>query len=77
VRGAERRVAGIDRDFVNGVAAQVLAMMTASLVATYLELTPMDQQFWLMLGVVAAMAPVMKPGPPVAGEAARALGQAG
>ena len=73
IRSVERRSIGIDRDFVNGVAAQVLAAMTASLVATYLELVPMDQLFWLMIGIVAVIAPEPAPGPPIAGEAARAL----
>ena len=37
-RESERRVSGIDQDFVAGVAAQLLAIMVGSLVATYLEL---------------------------------------
>lgn len=73
-RGLERRTTGIDRDFVNGAVAQLLAIMIAGLVATYLELTPMDQLFWLMIGVLATIAPEPARGPAVAGEAARALG---
>ncbi len=73
-RDTERRSTGPDRDFVNGVVAQLLAVMTAGLVATYLELAPMDQLFWLMIGLVATIAPEPASGPPVAGEAARALG---
>lgn len=71
-RFVERRSSGIDRDFVNGAAAQLLAVFTASLVATYLELTPMDQLFWLMAGVVATIAPVLTDSAPDVGEAARA-----
>ena len=71
-RFVERRSSGIDRDFVNGAAAQLLAVFTASLVATYLELTPMDQLFWLMAGVVATIAPLLADSAPDVGEAARA-----
>jgi len=71
-REVERRSDGIDRDFVNGVAAQLLAIMTAALVATYFALSPMDQLFWMMLGVVATIAPVAAQGAPDVGEAARA-----
>ncbi len=71
-RFVERRSNGIDRDFVNGAAAQLLAVFTASLVATYLELTPMDQLFWLMAGVVATIAPTLTDRAPDVGEAARA-----
>ncbi len=53
-------------------AAQLLAIMTASLVATYLELAPMDQLFWLMLGIIATIAPERAQGAPDVGEAARA-----
>ncbi len=75
-RAAERRSHGIDRDFINGVTAQLLAIMTAAIVATYFELSPMDPLFWLMISIVATMAPEIAPGAPVAGEAARALGHA-
>ena len=71
-RFVERRSNGIDRDFVNGAAAQLLAVFTASLVATYLELTPMDQLFWLMAGIVATIAPILADPAPDVGEAARA-----
>ena len=66
-RNVERKVSGIDRDFVAGVSAQWLAIMSASLVATYLELVPMDQLFWLMIAIVATMAPVFEPGPAIGG----------
>ncbi len=71
-RAVERRCEGIDRDFVNGAAAQLLAVFTGSLVATYLELAPMDQIFWLMAGVIATMAPEPAEVAPEVGEAARA-----
>ncbi|MGZ4755035.1 MAG: O-antigen ligase family protein [Acidimicrobiia bacterium] len=68
-RVVERRVEGIDRDFVAGVSAQWLAIMASSLVATYLELVPMDQLFWLMIAIVATMAPDFEPGPAIGGDA--------
>ncbi len=71
-RATERRCEGIDRDFVIGATAQLLAIMTAGLVSTYFELTPMDQLFWLMLGAVATIAPIPARGAPDVGEAARA-----
>jgi O-antigen ligase len=64
-RWVERRVEGIDKDFVSGVSAQWIAIMASCLVATYLELVPMDQMFWLMMGIVATMAPVFEPGPAI------------
>lgn len=75
-REAERRSQGIDCDFISGVTAQLLAIMTAAIVATYFELSPMDPLFWLMISIVATMAPESAPGAPMAGEAARALGHA-
>jgi hypothetical protein len=66
-RAAERRCQGIDVDFVAGVSAQWLAIITSSLVATYLELVPMDQLFWIMIGIVATMAPRLAEGPAVHG----------
>ncbi|MEP6625217.1 MAG: O-antigen ligase family protein [Acidimicrobiia bacterium] len=71
-RATERRCVGIDRDFVVGATAQLLALMVGGLVTTYFELTPMDQLFWLMLGAVATIAPVPTPAAPNVGEAARA-----
>jgi hypothetical protein len=65
MRSVERRCSGIDQDFVSGASAQLLAIMIASLVATYLELVPMDQIFWMMIGIVATMAPELAPGPAV------------
>ena len=75
-RAVERRVSGIDQDFVAGVSAQFLAIMAASLVATYLELVPMDQLFWLMIAIVATMAPEFEPGPAIGGETGAASSQA-
>jgi O-antigen ligase len=65
IRGTERMSTGIDRDFLSGAAAQLLAMAAASLVATYLELVPMDQLFWLMAAIVATMTPQHAPEPAV------------
>jgi O-antigen ligase len=65
MRSVERRCTGIDQDFVSGASAQLLAIMIASFVATYLELVPMDQIFWMMIGIVATMAPELAPGPAV------------
>src|SRR4051794_596148 len=64
-RKVERRCEGIDRDFVAGVSAQWLAIIAASLVATYLELVPMDQLFWIMIMAVAMIAPDQQAGPAV------------
>ena len=74
-RKVERRCTGIDRDFVAGVSAQWLAIMAASLVATYLELVPMDQLFWLMIAIVATMAPEFEAGPAVHGAADELAGR--
>ncbi len=64
-RSVSRKVSGIDVDFVSGVAAELLAIMVGALVATYLELSPMDQLFWVMIAIVATMAPQIAPGPAV------------
>jgi putative inorganic carbon (hco3(-)) transporter len=64
-RKAERRVEGIDKDFISGVTAQLLAIMISALVATYLELAPMDQLFWVMITVVATMAAQVEPEQPL------------
>ena len=52
---------------MTGAAAQLLAIMVGALVATYLELSPMDQLFWVMIAIVATMAPETEPGPAVHG----------
>ena len=66
-RSVERRVSGIDVDFVAGCTAQLVALAAGSLVATYLELVPMDQLFYMMAAIVATMAPEFGPGPAVHG----------
>ncbi len=66
-RSVERRVSGIDVDFVVGCTAQLLALAAGSLVATYLELVPMDQLFYMMAAIVATMAPDFEPGPAIRG----------
>jgi putative inorganic carbon (HCO3(-)) transporter len=53
-RSAASRLGGRDGAFAGGVAATVVAVAVASLVATYLEIFPMDVYFWLFAGVVAA-----------------------
>ena len=65
IRRTEKRVSGIDQDFVAGCTAQMLGIMTSALVATYFELVPMDQLFWVMVAIVATMAPDLKAGAPV------------
>lgn len=45
-----------DRAFASGLSAVVLASATASVVATYFEIFPMDLLFWLLAGTGAAMA---------------------
>jgi hypothetical protein len=57
MRRTERRSTGIDRDFLSGATAQLLAIAAASFVATYLELVPMDQLFWVMIAIAATMEP--------------------
>lgn len=61
IRRTEKRVTGIDQDFVAGATAQMLGIMTAALVATYFELVPMDQLFWVTVAIVATMAPDLVP----------------
>ncbi|MGZ4677491.1 MAG: O-antigen ligase family protein [Acidimicrobiia bacterium] len=65
VRATERKVTGIDRDFLSGVGAQIVAVMVSCLVSTYLELVPMDQLFWVVIATAATMAPDMRSGPAV------------
>ena len=65
MRRTERRSTGIDRDFLSGAAAQLLAIAMASLVATYLELVPMDQLFWVMAAIAATMEPQTEATPAV------------
>jgi hypothetical protein len=65
IRRTERSATGIDRDFLSGAGAQLLAIAMASLVATYLELVPMDQLFWVMIAVAATMEPATPMLPPV------------
>jgi len=57
MRATERKSTGIDRDFLSGATAQLLAIAAASFVATYLELVPMDQLFWVMIAIAATMEP--------------------
>lgn len=50
--GAARVLRGRDGALALGVSASVVAAAAASLVATYLEIFPLDVHFWLLLGVV-------------------------
>ncbi len=47
---------GRDGALALGVSASIIAAMTASLVATYFEIFPLDVYFWLLLGVVGCSA---------------------
>jgi putative inorganic carbon (HCO3(-)) transporter len=47
------RIRGPDGALALGVAASVVGVAAASLVSTYLEISPMDLMFWLLLSVVA------------------------
>ncbi len=49
---ASRSLPGRDGALALGVSASVVAAAVASLVATYLEIFPLDVYFWLLLGVV-------------------------
>lgn len=49
---AARILTGRDAALALGVSASVVAAAVASLVATYLEIFPLDVYFWLLLGVV-------------------------
>lgn len=56
-RAVATRVEGPDAALALGVAASVIAVAAGSVVATYLEIFPMDLYFWLMLAVVARCDP--------------------
>ncbi len=56
-RQAASALRGRDADLALGVSAMTLAVAGASVVATYLEIFPMDVYFWLLLSVVATCGP--------------------
>lgn len=56
-RSVAIRVGGPDGATALGVAASLVAVAAASMVATYLEIFPMDLYFWLLLAVVARCDP--------------------
>ncbi|GAA5141883.1 hypothetical protein GCM10023340_04380 [Nocardioides marinquilinus] len=56
VRTASAHV-GVDRALAEGVAACLIAAGAGSLVATYLEIFPLDLYFWLLLGVLLCLDP--------------------
>ena len=64
MRRASLGLPGRDGATAAGVSAMVVAAATASLVATYFELFPMDLFFWLLVGVVSATAAVEQPDAP-------------
>ncbi len=66
-RKLERRVEGRDRDLVVGFGGFLVAVLLASLVSTFFEIAPMDVYFWMLLGVVATLAPRTRRGPAVGG----------
>jgi hypothetical protein len=51
-----RRLPGRDGALALGVSASVASVAASSLVATYLEIFPLDLYFWLLLGAVACAA---------------------
>lgn len=53
VRDRARRLSGTDGALAWGVAASIVAAGVASMVATYLEIFPLDLLFWVLLSVVA------------------------
>ena len=59
-RRVEARVEGHDRDLVVAFGAFLLAAMVVSLVSTFFEIAPMDGYFWMLVGVVATIAPALK-----------------
>jgi hypothetical protein len=56
LRRAERVLAGRDAALAAGTTAHVVAACVAMLVATYLEIFPMDAYTWLLVGVVVTCA---------------------
>ncbi len=52
----ERLGRDVDARFVMSFTAQMLAILAAATVSTYFEMIPMQSLFWLMVGVVAAVA---------------------
>lgn len=56
-RDVERRSVDPERHMAAGFCALLLAIMVSSTVATYFEMVPAIQLFWVMTGLVATMAP--------------------
>ena len=52
---AARRTTGDDQALAMGIAASVFGAAAASLVATYLEIFPLDFYFWLLVGVLLSL----------------------
>jgi hypothetical protein len=53
----ERRALREDRALAAGIGGVVVGSAAAMLVATYLEIFPIDLHFWLLLGVLPSLAP--------------------
>jgi len=66
-RDVERRTVDPDRHLAAGFSALLLAVMAASTVATYFEMVPEIQLFWVMTGVIATVAPRLPDRPAVTG----------
>lgn len=66
-RDVERRSVDPERHLAAGFCALLLAVMAASTVATYFEMVPEIQLFWVMTGVIATLAPRTAPKPAVVG----------
>lgn len=57
LRRVEARTEGRDRDLVVAFGGFVLATMVVSVISTFFEISPLDAYFWVLLGVVATIAP--------------------
>lgn len=54
-REAARRLTGRDAALAAGIAATLIGAATASVVATYFEIFPLDVYFWITLGVLTSL----------------------
>ena len=70
--GETGRQAAYDAALAAGIAAVVLAAGTASFVATYFEIFPVDLLFWLFLGVLPSLRPASPTAPSPSAPAAAA-----
>jgi hypothetical protein len=56
-----RDLAGEEAAFASGVGAMVVASVAVSMSSAYFEVFPLDVAFWLLLGVLATIAPMKQP----------------